>query len=43
MAWTIYNNKLCPVHIPLLLRNNKQNQIHLQEYHYENVFNHFIV
>ena len=34
---------LCNIYIPLLLWNNKQNQIHFWECYYKNVFNHFMV
>lgn len=43
MTWPIYNNTLCAIYIPLLLWNNKQNQIHFWECYYENVFDHFMV
>jgi hypothetical protein len=43
MTWPMYNSTLCNIYIPLLLWNNKQNQIHLWECYYENMFNHFMV
>jgi hypothetical protein len=43
MTWPRYNNTLCNIYIPLLLRNNKQNHIHFWECYDENAFNHFMV